>query len=47
MQRSGYSPIDAQINFAVPSLSVIKSYNEDHFPKTDVGVRENNVTHKD
>ena len=29
MQRGGYSPVDAQINFAVPSLSVLNSYNGD------------------
>ena len=39
MQRGGYSSIYAQINFAVPSLSVLKSYNEDTFPQTNVGIR--------
>ena len=38
-KRGEYSPTDAQIDFAVPSLSVLKLYQENIFPnKIDPGI---------
>ena len=38
-KRGEYRRTDAQISFAVPSLSVLKSYHEDLFPnKIDSGI---------
>ena len=32
--RGCYNPAESTINFAVPSISTISSFNRDHFPQT-------------